>query len=93
MMNEKGEIVEQVEVNEIIAERVPPGDKWRLVDDSKNVIHPTLMDALEAYFTATRFMGSFRLSPREGKLYAIKQQDKVIPPKVEKKFNIYGDPT
>jgi hypothetical protein len=80
---------EQIEVNEIIAERVPPGDKWKLVDG--NIIHRSLMDVLEAYFIETQFKGSFRLSPREGKIYAIKTQEKVIPPKIEKKFNIYGE--
>lgn len=82
---------EEIEINEIIAERVPPGDKWRLIDDSKNIIHPSLMDVLEEYYSITQFKGSFRLSPREGKLYAIKVQEKVIPPKVEKRFNVYGE--
>ena len=81
-----------IEQNELIAVRVPPGDKWRLVEDEKNVVHPTLMDALEAYYGVTRFSGDFRLSPREGKVYAIKQREEIIPPKPTKKYNIYGDP-
>lgn len=80
-----------VEQNEMIATRVPPGDKWRLVDDAKNVVHPTLTDTLEAYFEATQFVGDFRLSPREGKLYAVKVREEVVPPKPVRKFNMYGD--
>ena len=28
-----------IERNELIATRVPPGDRWTLVDDSKNIVH------------------------------------------------------
>jgi hypothetical protein len=82
----------QVEQNELIAIRVPPGDKWRLVDDEKNIIHPSLMDVLESYFSDTKFMGDFRFSPRDGKLYAIKIREEVVMPKPTRKYNIYGDP-
>jgi hypothetical protein len=80
-----------VEQNELIAVRVPPGDKWRLVEDEKNVVHPSLMDVLEAYFIQTQFSGEFRFSPREGKLYAIRLQEQIVVP-VTKKYNLYGDP-
>ena len=38
-----------IERNEVIATRVPPGDRWSLVEDSKKIIHKSLTDALEAY--------------------------------------------
>jgi len=44
---------EIVEFPELIAVRVPPGDKWILKDDPNEVIHPSLTDVLEAYFQAT----------------------------------------
>jgi len=81
-----------IEHNELIAIRVPPGDKWRLMEDDKNVIYPSLMDVLEAYFMATQFKGDFRFSPPEGKIYAVKFREEVVLPKPEKRFNIYGDP-
>jgi len=84
--------IKTVEFNELIAERVPPGDKWRVVVDEKNIVYPSLMDALEAYFSLTRFTGDFRLSPRNGQLYAIKEKQETILPKPAKKYNIYGDP-
>ena len=80
-----------VENLELIATRVPPGDRWKLVDDDKNVVQPTLTDALEAYFGAARFSGDFRMSPREGNLYAIKLTEEIVPPKPVRKFNMYGD--
>ena len=42
------------ENNKLIATRVPPGDKWTLVDDNKKVIHESLTDTLEAYFQTTK---------------------------------------
>ena len=84
--------IKTIEHNEPIAARVPPGDKWRLLDDEKNIIHPSFMDALEAFFSVTQFTGDFRFSPREGKIYMIKQQEEIVVPKPPKKYNIYGDP-
>jgi hypothetical protein len=90
-MNEETQ-TKQVEHNELIAVRVPPGDKWKLVDDERNIIHPSLMDLLEAYYGRTKFLGEFRFSPRDGKIYVIKLKEEIIPPKPEKSYNIYGDP-
>ncbi len=45
---------EQVEYNELIATRVPPGDQWVLVNDKSKVIHKSLTDALEAWFEANQ---------------------------------------
>ena len=64
-----------IERNEVIATRVPPGDRWSLVDDSKKVIHKSLTDTLEAYLEVTNFKGEYRLAPLDGKLYAIKSSD------------------
>ena len=35
-----------VEHNELIATRVPPGDRWTLVGDVKKEVFPNLTDAL-----------------------------------------------
>ena len=60
------------ETNILIAERVPPGDRWSLVGDEK--VHPSLTDALNAYFEmATLKPIAYRLEPMNSKLYAIKQ--------------------
>ncbi len=80
-----------VERNELIATRVPPGDRFTLVDDSKKVIHKSLTDTLEAYLEATNFKGEYRLAPLDGKLYAIKSTEEEIKPEPIKKYNIYGD--
>ena len=82
---------EVIERNEVIATRVPPGDRWSLVEDSKKVIHKSLTDTLEAYLMSTNFKGEYRLAPLDGKLYAIKSSEEEIRPEPVKKYNIYGD--
>ena len=52
------------EENMLIARRVPPGDKWRLVANEPNgPVHKTLTDTLEAYMVKTGFKGDYRLEP------------------------------
>ena len=80
-----------IERNELIATRVPPGDRWTLVDDSKKIIHKSLTDALEAYLNSTGFKGEYRLAPLDSKLYAIKTSEEEVKPEPVKKYNIYGD--
>ena len=80
-----------VERNELIATRVPPGDRWTLVDDSKKIIHKSLTDALEAYLNTSGFKGEYRLAPLDSKLYAIKTSEEEVRPEPVKKYNIYGD--
>jgi len=82
-----------VEYNELIAVRVPPSDRWKLVDDKNKVIHKSITDALEAWFDKNQEKVEFRLSPLEGKLYVIRSEEKEIQPEPIKRFNIYGDPS
>ena len=83
---------EQVEYNELIATRVPPGDQWVLVNDKNKVIHKSLTDALEAWFDANQEKAEFRLAPLDSKIYVIRNEVKEIQPEPVKRFNIYGDP-
>ena len=80
-----------VEILELIAIRQPPSDRWVLVGDEKNIIHPSLTDALEAYFQKTQDKCHFRLEPLNSKLFAIKTQVEDILPTPPKQYNIYGD--
>ena len=80
-----------IERNEIIATRVPPGDRWTLVEDSKKIIHKSITDTLEAYLEKTGFKGEYRLAPLDSRLYAIKTSEEEVKPEPVKKYNIYGD--
>ena len=80
-----------IEHNKLIATRVPPGDKWILVDDNEKVIHESLTDALEAYFQKTGQKCEFRLAPLDSKLYAINTHEEETIPEPPKEYSIYGD--
>lgn len=79
------------EHNELIATRVPPGDRWILANDPRKVIYASITETLEAYFNSFQFKGEYRLTPLENKLYAIKQIQQEIIPDPPKKLNLYGD--
>ena len=80
------------EHNELIATRVPPGDRWTLITDSRKIIYPSITETLEAYFKETKTKCEYRLAPLDSKLYAIKQIEEEIIPPAPKSYNIYGDP-
>ena len=79
------------EHNKLIATRVPPGDKWILVDDKMKVVHESLTDALEAFFQTTGNKCEFRLAPLDSKLYAIETHEEEIIPEAPKTYGMYGD--
>ncbi len=81
---------QEVEKNIQIAERVPPGDRWKLLSDEK--VYTSLTDTLNAYFQlATVKPQAFRLEPLKGKLYIITTEEVEIPKPEPKKYDLYGD--
>ena len=84
--------IEQIEVNELIARRVPPGDNWILTADETDTVHKSLTDALEAWFSMAGEKVEFRLAPLDSKLYAILKDEEEILPEPVKRYNLYGDP-
>ena len=83
--------IQTIEHNKLIATRIPPGDKWVLVDDKKKVVYDTLTDALEAHFKHTGVGCEFRLSPLDSKLYAIMSHEEEIVPEEPKEYSMYGE--
>jgi hypothetical protein len=77
------------EFYELIANRVPPGDRWALVGESE--IHNSLTEVLEAWFEKTGEKAEFKLNPIGGKAYVIRTEEVEIKPVTPKKFNMYGD--
>lgn len=81
-----------IEENILIARRVPPGDKWRLVaNEPDGQVHKTLTDTLEAYMVKTGFKGEYRLAPLKSELFAISSEEVEVKPEPEKKYSIYGE--
>lgn len=79
----------QVEYNELIAERVPPSDRWSLVGDSTKTVYNSLTEVLEAWFDKNQEKAEFRLAPLDSKVYVIRTENKS--PEPPKRYNIYGD--
>jgi len=79
------------EYNELIAQRVPPGDRWSLTNDSTKVVYNSLTETLEAWFQKTQQKAEFRLAPLDSKLYVIRQQEEEILPEEPQNFSIYGE--
>ena len=80
---------ETVEQKQLIAKRVPPGDRWQLVGE--NAIHSTLTETLEAYFKKTQFNAAFYLDPIGSALYSVARVEVEIKPEPIKTFDFYGD--
>ena len=81
---------QQVEKNIQIAERVPPGDRWKLLGGEK--IYESITEVLNAYYqTSTVKPNAFRLEPMKSKLYVITTQEIEIPKAEPKKYDLYGD--
>jgi hypothetical protein len=75
-----------------IAQRVPPGDQWKV--NNVNAVQKSLTDALEAWFQiATVKPKAFRLDLAQGKLFAILSEEIEIQEPEPKKYSIYGDYT
>lgn len=77
------------EINILIAQRVPPGDRWSLINE--DTVHKSLTETLEAYFQKTNEPCEFRLAPLKGELYMITTKEETIKQDPPKKYNIYGD--
>lgn len=76
----------------LIAQRVPPGDKWQLEGDS--TIYTGISDTLEAYYRkATIKPKAYRLEPLQGKIYIITDQELENTKTQQPKQSIYGDYT
>jgi len=80
---------EKQEFLELIANRVPPSDRWSLVGDK--IIHNSLTEVLDAWFQKTGEKAEFRLAPLDSKLYVIRSEEVEIKEPELKKFSIYGD--
>ena len=87
-MKQKTELVEN---NVLIANRVPPGDRWKLASEPEGKTYTSITDTLEAYMHKTGFQGHYRLEPLSSKLYAISAEEVEIKPEPIKRYSIYGE--
>lgn len=81
---------ETIEQKQLIAKRVPPGDRWSLINEPDIVIS-SLTETLEKYFQKTKFNKAFYLDPIGGALYSVDRVEIEIKPEPIKTFDFYGD--
>ena len=81
---------ETVEQKQLIAKRVPPGDRWALTNDP-NIVISSLTETLEKYFQKTKFNKAFYLDPIGGALYSVDRVEIEKEPEPIKTFDFYGD--
>ena len=86
-MKEAEIIKEEIKVK--VAKRVPPGDRWTPLDNT-TVILESLTDVLE-YVYQKNDITQFYMDAREGYVYVVKTEEKVIQPEPEKKYSLYGE--
>ena len=74
-------------MKELVATRVPPGDKWALLNDESDIVYGSLTDCLNQIFMvheATQFF----IDAKAGKVYI---EDGVEKPQPVKKYSLYGE--
>ena len=82
------EIVKE-EIKKRVAKRVPPGDRWTPLDNN-TVVLESLTDLLE-YVFQKEGNTQFYMDAREGYVYIVATEEKVIEPEPEKKYSLYGE--
>ena len=74
-------------MKQLIATRVPPGDRWVLDEEENDVIYGSLTDCLNQIFLfhqATQFY----VDAKKGEVYI---EDGVEKPQPVKKYSLYGE--
>lgn len=77
-----------METKEPTFRRIPPGDRWKIVDGSTEQVFTPLTAALEYYFQKTG-LKQYYIDAEEGVISVIKTEPDPPPP--VQKFSIYGD--
>ena len=87
-MSKKPEVIQE-EIKTRVAKRVPPGDRWSPLDNS-TILLESLTDVLE-YVYQKQGNSQFYMDAREGFVYVIDTEDKIIEPEPTKTWSLYGE--
>ena len=87
-MSKEPEVIQE-EIKTRVAKRVPPGDRWSPLDNSA-VILESLTDVLE-YVYQKQGNSHFFMDAREGFVYVIDTEEKIIEPEPTKTWSLYGE--
>ncbi len=85
------------EVNEIIAIRKPPGDRWALSDPTgrplSDEVIEGIVETMSEYMRRNNYHGDYRLAPLKGGglIYRINMVEIEITKPEPKKYDLYGE--
>ena len=74
-------------MKELVANRIPPGDRWALIESESDIVYGSLTDCLNQIYVvhkATQFI----IDAKKGEVYI---EDGVEKPPTIKKFSLYGE--
>ena len=74
-------------MKQLIATRVPPGDRWVLDEEENDVIYGSLTDCLNQIFLVHQAT-QFYVNAKKGEVYI---EDGVEKPQPVKKYSLYGE--
>jgi len=74
-------------MKELKATRVPPGDRWALVDDGEDQIYSSLTEVLNQIFMETGFT-EFYIDAGKGEVHIEDGKEK---PEPVKRYSLYGE--
>ena len=74
-------------MKQLIATRVPPGDRWVLDEEENDVIYGSLTDCLNQIFLVHQAT-QFYVDATKGEVYI---EDGVEKPQPVKKYSLYGE--
>jgi hypothetical protein len=87
-MSKEPEVIQE-EIKTRVAKRVPPGDRWSPLDNT-TVLLESLTDVLE-YVYQKQGNSQFFMDAREGFVYVIDTEEKIIEPEPTKIWSLYGE--
>ena len=74
-------------MKELVAQRVPPGDRWTLLEDDSDIVFGSLTDCLNQIFVVHK-ASQFFIDAKKGEVYI---EEEVDNPQPIKKFSLYGE--
>ena len=74
-------------MKQLIANRLPPGDRWVLVESESDIVYGSLTDCLNQVFVIHKAT-QFYIDAKKGEVYI---EDGVYKPQPIKKFSLYGE--
>ena len=74
-------------MKQLVANRVPPGDKWTLTEDDSDIVYGSLTDCLNQIFMVHKAT-QFYIDAKKGEVYI---EDGVEKPQPVKKYSLYGE--